>query len=643
MINRLRQISFLFLSLLPLCAYSDLTLPHLFSDGAVLQRSQAIAIWGWAKPSTQVEMQFSEHKRITKSDAAGFWHLELPAMEAGGPYSLYISSDSDKKTIEDILIGDVWLCSGQSNMEWLLKDADNAGEALANANDTKIRHFKVPRSWSASPESKLAGGEWQVSSTEVAGDFTAVGYFFAKELRKHVDVPIGLLHSSWGGSNIESWMPATLQGLTNQQAQLNLEAAKAKERSIELQVLTRLKRWPETLVSELEQAFEGATAQWQHKADATLDWANITVPGLWESDGYQGMDGVVWYRKQFELNDRFSRQNGTLNLARIDDTDEVWLNGHLVGRTDGYNVPRSYSIESSWLKAGTNTLMVRVVDAGGGGGIYSSAALSLDLAEQKIPLSGEWEFRPEKVQVNMAGDKNQTPTALYNKMMNPLFSYPIKGVLWYQGESNAGSVQQAKQYNGLFTRFIKHLRSAWGQLDLPFYWVQLANYQSGGDNQKGSPWAELRESQSKALALPHTGQAVTIDVGNAKDIHPRDKQTVGERLASIALNKDYGFEKLPFQGPEFVGAKVKGQSLVVTMRSSSKLTVSDGEKLKGFELAGADGTFYPADAKLHSKTIVVHSDRVKQPIAVRYAWSENPEDANLSNADGFPASPFRSN
>lgn len=629
--------------LLPMPAVqAKLVLPQMFSDGAVLQRDRSLPVWGWATPGAHVDVELDGRRATAIASADGVWRAELPAHGAGGPYVLSIRErGGDAMVVRDVLVGDVWLASGQSNMEWPVSQAQDAQRVIASANDPDIRHFKIPKSWSGRPEPQLVGGSWQAASPRTVGDFSAVAYAFARELRQRTGVPIGIIDSTWGGSSIEAWMDAASQDADAELIATKLRDARAADERALAQVRQRLARWP-----------AGADdATWNQPALDDSDWDRLPVPGLWETAGYPGVDGVAWYRTKFELSAQDAAAGVVLGLGMIDDSDQAWVNGHRVGATTNrWNTPREYRVEPQALRAGSNQLAVRVHDTGGGGGIHGDAALVYlqPAAGARRALPASWKFRPAAVSVALQDDKNQIPTLLYNQMIRPLQPYALRGVIWYQGESNAGQVQPALRYRNQFATLIRSWRADWNQPELPFLWVQLASFHSGADTgiDSGgvleSPWAVLRESQSRALALPATAQAVTIDIGDADDIHPRNKQEVGRRLALAARAVAYG-DQLTYSGPMFRDARFgQGKARIVFDLQGSALAVRrGGNEAQGFELAGADGRFHQARAVIDGDAVVVSSAVVPQPQAVRYAWSDNPQQADLTNDAGLPASPFR--
>ena len=621
-------------------AKAQLQPARLFSNGVVLQRDAELPVWGWAETGADVAVSFDGETRHATADRSGRWQVTFAPRPAGGPHEITMRSGQDTVRVQDVLVGDVWGASGQSNMEWTVADAKNAEEEIAGASDRAIRHFKVPRSWSERPEERLAGGQWHSATAEHVGAFTAVGYFFARALRQHVDVPIGLINSTWGGSRIEPWMSAKALGLEAGEAQALLQNEKQRiERQRE-----RLRDTIGTLPTD-DRGMVGGEPRWAQPDLDDSDWGQIPVPSNWEEVGYEGLDGVAWYRTTVRLSEAEADQALTLHLGPIDDSEITWVNGTEVGRTSGWTEPRVYEVPASALRPGANVIAVRVEDTGGGGGIYGkAAAIRLDGAGVHKPLAGDWRFKVGAVTMEAEGRKNQVPTVLYNKMIHPLLPQPITGVIWYQGESNASTLTEAREYRTLFQDLISQWRRDWTpapERPLPFLWVQLANFRAPPEAPSESAWATLRESQHAALFLPNTGQAVALDLGEADDIHPRNKQDVGRRLALDARALVYGHDVV-HRGPVYDSHRVEGRRMIVSFdHVASGLTTRDGAAPQGFAIAGPDGRFVWAEAELRGDQVVVWSEEVSTPVAVRYAWADNPERANLYNAAGLPAAPFR--
>jgi sialate O-acetylesterase len=555
---------------------------------------------------------------------------------------LTVTVGADRIALSDVLVGDVWVASGQSNMEFTLAQAANGAEAVAGANDRLLRQFKVPISWSNTPEDDLSGGVWAIADPQHAGEFTAVGYFFAREIRKTIGVPIGIINTTWGGSNIETWMSRRALGLTDSAWLSVVKTEDAYNAALRDSLRARFGELPTK-----DPGLLNDRAVWADPSLADTDWSEIPVPSYWEDHGYAGMDGIAWYRLAFNLDSAEVRRGVTLSLAAIDDDDITWVNGMEVGRTAGYNVSRAYTIPQNVLRVGHNLLAVRVTDGGGGGGINGAVSLLFGDGTRRS-LAGRWRFKVGEVSFKPDGQHlNKIPTISYNRMVHPLLPFAIKGVIWYQGESNANNVAQAAAYRGQFASLITSWRREWGggsvRETFPFLWVQLPNFGRADSVPPAQPaWAVQRESMAAALSLPNTGQAITIDVGDAGDIHPRNKEDVGVRLARVVLKTVYG-RPVVASGPTFRSYRLLGDTAVIDFANADGgLVVSSGDGRAGaFALAGADRTFVWANARIVGRQVYVWSDRVKSPAAVRYAWANNPERANLYNAAKLPAAPFR--
>jgi sialate O-acetylesterase len=629
-----------FLTILCLAGFANVRLPKIFGDNMVLQRDRAIIVWGWADPKEKITIQLQKQIKTTVAGKDGKWKISLSPEVAGGPYQLTIKG-KNTITFNNILIGDVWICSGQSNMEWPLRMANNGPEEIKQANYPNIRHIKIPNTVASTAQEDIPGGDWKLCTPETAGDFTAVGYFFAKELTKSLNVPIGLINTSWGGTHSETWTSreafegdAEFKSMIASMPKLNLDSL-AKQKTA-----ATIKRIEE-IQGPLEQSAE-TIKTWKELSLDDSRWPHMKVPGLWEQQALGDFDGVVWFRKSLMLTAADGSKDATLELGMIDDADDTYVNGVKVGSTNGYNQKRNYTVKPGILKEGKNVIAIRVNDTGGGGGIYGEPAfLKLAVGGTVIPLAGEWSYRVEGLSKNLTSvGPNSYPTLLFNAMVNPLIPYGIKGAIWYQGESNAG---RSYQYRKAFPLMITDWRKHWGQGDFPFYFVQLASYNAGnGNSKKGSEWAELREAQTMTLSLPNTGMAVTTDIGDAHDIHPRNKVDVGKRLAAVALSKAYGKNTID-SGPMFKSMEVKGDKAIVTFTNvGAGLMAKDRYGyLKGFEIAGADKQFHYAKAYIDGNTVVVSQDSVKNPVAVRFGWADEASDDNLFNVEGFPAVPFR--
>lgn len=642
----------LFYLLLPVAVIPFLSLnatvqlPAVFSSNMVLQQKTDAAIWGTASSGKTVTVQTSWDQRTyqAKVNEEGHWNLKMHTPSFGGPYTVSISEDNTI-TLDNVLIGDVWLCSGQSNMEMPLAGWGkimNYQQEIANARFPNIRLLQALHSTSNTSKTDLEvrNNGWDICTPQTIAEFSAVAYFFARTIYEKTKIPIGLIHSSWGGTIAEAWTSyETLQTLPDfaAAAQKIKETPEIDKAGYEAQ----MKEW-ELDKKKADKGFENGTAVWARPDYNTSDWNTMQVPGLWEGKGYPDLDGVVWFRKNISLSDDWVGKELTLSLSTVDDDDITYFNGVQVGTTIGYNKDRVYKVPANLVKKGNNSITVRVADNGGGGGLYGNAReLFLRTADgQQTDLSGDWLFKiaftfkelppaPENPQ------NPNRPTVLYNAMIHPLIAFTIKGAIWYQGESNAG---RAYQYRELFPAMIRDWRSRFQSGDFPFYFVQLASFMKRAATPSPSAWAELREAQLMTTRLPNTGMATTIDIGDAEDIHPKNKQEVGRRLALIALNKVYG-QQNEYSGPLYQSQKITGNKMMVRFEHAKGMKAKENV-LQGFTIAGADKQFYRASAIVNGNTVMVTAPEVKTPVAVRYAWGDNP-DANLINAAGLPASPFR--
>lgn len=627
-----------------LTAPANVRLPRIFSDGMVLQRNQKIPVWGWAKAGEKVTVHFRGQLKSVKADKNGKWAVWMDALPEGGPFDLVINGENTLK-FSDVLVGEVWICSGQSNMEWPVRLSSNAEKEIKEGRYPQIRHFKVPNTTAQEPKDDLSDGNWVSASPENVGAFTAVGYFFARELFKELNVPVGLINSSWGGTDIETWIsrPALEKSaalgpmMKSMPSVSNLESALKQRRQKVIQKLTELQG--------IIPKDSAAASIWKDPSFNDVKWPEIPVPGLWEQS-VEDFDGVAWLRTSFNISPKDAGKAAELHLAMIDDSDISYVNGVKVGAMkNAYSAKRIYQIPAGLLKEGVNTIAVRVEDTGGGGGLYGNPDdLKLVSGDQVIKLGGRWKFQLESLMPDAGksfNNPNSFPALLYNGMINPLIPYAFRGVIWYQGENNAG---RAVEYGSAFPLMINDWRASWKHGDFPFYFVQLTSWiASGGNSNTGSQWAELREAQAQTLRLPNTGMAVTIDIGETGNIHPQNKQDVGKRLAAIALSQTYN-KQVPYQGPSFSGIKIEGAKAVVSFNNTGDGLFAKDKYgyVRGFEIAGADQKFFYAKAFIEGDKIVLMNESVKEPAAVRYAWADDAGDANLYNKEGFPAEPFRS-
>jgi sialate O-acetylesterase len=629
-------------------AYATVRLPRLVGDHMVLQRDQPLPLWGWAAPGEKVNITFRGKTYAAQTGGPdGKWTLTLPATPASGPYELQVTG-SNKLTISDVLVGDVWLASGQSNMEWPVRDAHNAAAEIAAANYPSIRRIDVPNEAALTPQADFGGKGWQRCSPQTVGEFSAVAYFFARDLHRHEPkVPIGLLTAEWGGTPAEAWTSAealrTQPDFTARVAAIT--AMQGPIPALQAAYAARVQSWQASSAGQ----DQGWQNKWFDYQFMPTDWPTMMLPGYWESqaEALRDFDGIIWLRKEITLTAAEAAQPARLALARIDDRDSTWVNRVAVGGTRGYYPKRQYAVPAGVLKAGRNVVTVRVVDDGGGGGIWGAGSdMFLETNARRLPLDGTWHYHiaydPATQPPNpFPGGPQMTPTALHNGLIAPLVPYALKGVIWYQGETNAS---RAAQYRTLFPNLIRDWRAQWQQPALPFLFVQIAGYQPDGNRPVESTFSELREAQQLALKLPATGMATAIDVGESTDIHPRNKQEVGRRLALQARRVVYGETKTVANGPEFEKLAIEGNTVRISFKNQGNglvLKNATGPYLKGFAIAGADRKFVWAQGEVQGNSIVLRSPAVAAPVAVRYAWGNMPF-VNLYNQEGLPAPPFRS-
>lgn len=617
---------------------ANIQLPLMFSDGMVLQRDKPIPVWGWADANETIEVNFNNQFVKTNADANGKWTIFLKPEIAGGPFKMTVKG-TNTIIINNILVGEVWICSGQSNMEFAVGNVQNAEFEINEADYPMIRQFLVEKDISASPKSELKAAKWDACNKTNVRNFTAVGYFFAKKLYTELKIPIGIINTSWGGTCVETWTSREAFENSDEYKQIIAELPKVNLDSLSQNQKRNLSNKIESIQGSKIMAYADSLLIQPSFNDK--NWPEMQVPELWENQQLENFDGVVWFRKSVEISKVDSGKEALIELAKIDDMDTTYINGIEIGTTNKYDEKRTYKIPQGILKEGKNIIAIKITDYSGGGGIWGEEVdLKLTLQNNIIDLFGSWKFNV--VEVKSEVSPNSFPSLLYNAMIHPLIPYAFRGVLWYQGEANVG---RAQQYKKAFPLMIDDWRTEWNQGDFPFYFVQLSSFDEfGGNSNKGSKWAELREAQTQTLQVPNTGMCVTIDIGNAKDIHPTNKQDVGYRLAAIALNNDYA-KNVVFSGPTFKSMEINENKIILTFDNigDGLTTPENSGSINGFEVAGLDKIFHKATAKIIDNKVIIYSDNVTNPLAVSYGWADDAGACNLYNSENFPAVPFRTN
>ena len=615
----------------------------LFSDHSVLQRDRPVIVRGWASPGTKVTLRFAGQTKSTSAVADGTWACTLDPLAAsheGGKLEVETDQPGLAAVAKDVLVGDLWLCSGQSNMEMgitLCKE----DEEIAWADHPGLRLLTIPQTTAYQPRLEFVA-KWKPCTPQALregawGGFSATAYFFGKKLHQDLGIPIGLIHASWGGTPAEAWTSAqALDAFPEFAPDLAGVAAIAASTADNPEV-EYLDAW--------FQKHDPGTAKGWFKADANASgWREVKLPANWAACGIPGFEGVVWARREIEVPAAWAGKPLMVSVGEISDNDTTWLNGTVIGRTNRFGVPRRYPVKPGIARPGKNIVTLRVTNAGGGGIQADKNPLRIHPEGNEaaaISLEGTWLLRETAKLADtgrpLVGNPN-VASVLYNGMIAPLAPCSLTGVIWYQGEANAS---RAWQYRKLLPALIQDWRKRFQRDDLAFHIVSLANYQKAHDQPRDNAWAELREAQAMtAKSVPHCGLAVTIDIGDAADIHPKNKRDVGNRLALAALAKTYQ-KPVPGSGPWFQSIEVNGANLRIHFDHSDGGLQFKGGSGRSFAVAGEDRKFVWANAVIDGETIVVSSPSVPRPVAVRYAWDSNPQ-ACLYNRAGLPAVPFRS-
>ncbi|MFA5292318.1 MAG: sialate O-acetylesterase [Phycisphaerae bacterium] len=634
---------FFIITILISSAYSNIEPAAIFCDHMVLQQKADVPIWGWAQPDEKITVQpgwLQESVSVT-ADKQGNWKTQIKTPEAGGPYTIKISGQNEI-ILSDVLIGEVWVCSGQSNMEVCLEwlGTERSKKDIKEANNQQIRIFDIKDRFSFYEEKDCTGSwnTWLPATSDHIRWFSAVGYYFGKTLQEKLNVPIGLISSHWGGTAAESWMDLdTIKKFQRLETPAEIiSGVRDNNKNPDDAFRQLLDEWLKKVADE----DDGIKNKWFEKDMNDTDWQQMSQPVWWSGSSLKGVHGIVWFRKEFILPTDNEPQDMELNLGTIDDIDSVWINNNYIGTIIGWDIKRIYKIPAAFLHKGPNLIAVRVIDTGGDGGFGGKKEDLKISSAGKDPqsLAGQWRYKTGNPktdwQVPQFTAINQySPTALFNAMIAPLMPYRIAGAIWYQGEGNVGF---PIEYRKLFPAMIENWRSRWGQGNFPFYYVQIAPWDYGD----ASCSQALREAQMMTLSEPNTGMAVVMDIGEEKDIHPKNKHDVGDRLARWALNKIYGKSDVVFSGPLYKEMKIDGNSIRLFFDYAQGGLVAKGGELTYFTIAGEDRKFVSAKAVIDGETIVVSNPQIEKPVAVRFAWS-NWVQPNLFNTAILPASSFR--
>lgn len=620
---------------------ADIKIPQFFTDNMLVQRNSVLTIPGTAEAGAKITVLGSWNNREVASvaDKNGNFRLKLSTPEAGGPYTIVIrdNRDSEPVVLQNVLAGDLWLCSGQSNMEFPVRgwsQVMDADRVVATSNHPDIRMLQIHKNTALTPrqDAEVNMGGW-VEASPAAMDFSAIAYLFALQLQQEIGIPIGVIDSSWGGTPVQSW--TSLKGVESNpwfgDEVSMLRNPRAGGNNITEEYSRLYDAWLDRLM---------AADRMDDKSRFHSEWAEMPVPGLWEDSVLPGFDGIVWMQKEIEVPREAAGHPLTLTLGSIDNMDDTYFNGVRVGGMDDYAATRCYKVAADLVKAGKNVISVRVIDFDGGGGIYGNPEnIKAEVAGNTIRLNGNWKYlsvadRKDFPDKPASPESSWFPTALYNAMIAPIGVMPVKGVLWYQGCAN---VDHADRYAAQFKNMIADWRRLYGNDSLPFYFVQLAGFLKPQLVQPDSQWALLRDAQARALDLPATGMATAIDLGHPDDIHPVNKQEVARRLALLALNNDYGRKDLVCVAPTYKDIKTGNGKVTITF--DAPVSSASGA-LSGFIIGDEAGKFVSADARrINDTTIELSSPVMKKPVKVRYNWADYP-GGSLRGDSGLPVTPF---
>ncbi|WP_207495749.1 sialate O-acetylesterase [Aridibaculum aurantiacum] len=644
---------FLFICLLFLqhSLHAQVRLPKYYADHMILQRDRPMPIIGWAAPGNTIEVSFNNKSYKATATADSSWKAVLPKTKAGGPYTISVSANGVTKTFSDVYFGDVWLCGGQSNMNYRMRTIKNRDEELKDADYPLIRQLNIDQVAAEYPQQDIVKGQWVPASSKTIDAFTAVGFQFAKEVYKHEKVPIGIIHASWGGSPIQAWMSAAdLQDFPNEIKKINrihpgFIAAQRKQDSI------NLVQWEKNIYAA--SAFVSPAKQLQKDPSFFADagWKQIVVPGYLQDQDIKVKKGISWFKRNFHVEPAFLQDTIAANFGRINFASAFFINGNYIGSQLNPYYNASFKFPAQYLHAGDNEIIVLCFNESESTGFRPVSKPHLRSGASQVELSGNWLFRQGKTfdtagamgPMNAVDFVNSYPTLAFNAMIHPLRQYPVKGFLWYQGEGNTGA-EESMLYENMLTRLIGRWRQMWGNDKLPFLMVQISSYGAVKKEPVATGWPVVQEAQANiARTIPNTGIAITNDVGNAIDVHPDDKQTVGKRLAAVALNKVYGHKKMVAAGPTYHQMEIKDGKAILSFKNigSGIVSKTGTGSLRSFAIAGADNRFYRAEAVISGNKVIVSSNKVPAPLHVRYAFENTPPAFDFYNKEGFPAVPFR--
>lgn len=638
----------LWLCLINISLSAQFRLPQLISDNLVLQRDKPITLWGWASPADRVSLSLNGKIVNAITGADSIWRIQLQPQSQSSGIDLKFEHFKPKAkkgnihTVQNVAFGDVWLCSGQSNMVLPMERVkEKYPDDIANADYPDIRHFFVPTLTDlTSPKHDIPHGEWKVADAKNVLSFGAVSYFFARALYIKYKVPIGIINTSVGGTPVEAWISE--EGFYD-----FMDIKKTIQKNKDTAYVNSFARPGSTIITNRVQSDKGIIEHWESMDYKPKNWRSINIPGYWEDQGLKDLNGVVWYRKEIDLSANWIGKKVKLYMGRIVDADEMYVNGKKIGNITYQYPPRRYEIPPGLLNSGKNLFTIRVSNTSGKGGFVSDKPYYMTTEDGEIlDLKGTWHYKIGDVFTPPTGNnspnstslvRQNQPAALYNAMVAPFVTFPVKGFLWYQGESNAGN---PSNYDKLLKALILDWRTKWKATEAPFLFVQLANFMDYTMMPVESGWAQLRNNQRKALELPYTAMTVITDCGEWNDIHPLNKKEVGLRLSLAAKKLAYNENTVVYSGPLYESAKTDGDKIIVSFtHTGSGLMSMDDEPLRYFAIAGEDKKFVWANATIDGRNVIVWNDKIKEPKYIRYNWADNPE-GNLYNKEGLPASVF---